>query len=161
MTKITYQNPETGEVISKTLDISKEKLQQIEEETKPILEEDKLQQLIDNIDISAELKILLDKVRTFTVKIGEKVIQIGRKVIEFLIAVYLKYPNTVKGALIGAILGFLLTQIPMIGFIFSWAIPLLALIGGIKGFLEDSHGAIIDNIKKLINEMFKAWKDLK
>ena len=161
MTTIRYRNPETGKIESKTIAITNNQLQQIEKETKLILDTDKIQQLLDNMDISAEMKILLDKIINFTVTFGSKIIQIGKKIVEFLVGVYLKYPNMVKGAVLGAILGFLISSIPMIGFLFSWTIPLLAAIGAAKGFFEDSNKEIKNSIYNLIDDMFKTWKEIK
>ena len=161
MKTIKFQNPETGKMESKTIAITDIQLQQIEKESQPILADDKIQQLLDNMDISAEMKVLLDKIKNFTITFGNKVIKIGKKVIEFLIGIYLKYPNTVKGAILGTILGFLLSSIPIIGVLFSWAIPLLAIIGAAKGFFEDSNKGIQNSISNLINEMFKSWKEIK
>ena len=97
---------------------------------------------IDNTTLSAKVKSALKKILEITETVGGKIYAIGRIAISILIkitkAVLKKYPQTAFGVALGCVFGAMLVFIPFIGpFIAPYAVVILALIGGIKGFFED------------------------
>ena len=64
----------------------------------------KIKSYIDKSDMSADMKAIIYDVAKLTVKIGEVVISIGRRVFEIAITLVKKFPNTAIGALVGAVI---------------------------------------------------------
>ena len=80
--------------------------------------------------MNADLKTILQKMSKFTKKIGDKVIQIGKIVLNIIINILKdikqKFPNMIIGAVIGLILGLIISTIPVLGWLLGGIIiPLL------------------------------------
>lgn len=101
---------------------------------------------LDQSELSADMKSILYDVAKFSVKIGETVIAIGRRIFEIAITLLKKFPNTAIGALIGAVIatviGGTLGSI-MIGSFAPFAglaaflSKIVVLLGVSKGFIDD------------------------
>jgi hypothetical protein len=96
---------------------------------------------LDNSDLSADLKALLYDVAKVTVKIGETVIAIGRRIFEIASALVSKFPNLTMGTLVGltiaAVISSVLGGLPIIGGLTALLSKLVVLLGVGKGFLDD------------------------
>jgi hypothetical protein len=94
---------------------------------------------IDNLDgISAYLRDIFKKLVTFTLKVGKIVFKMGKIVLNIVMKLVREFSHTIAGAIAGFVLGFIFSGIPIIG----WAlapivIPVLTVIGGVAGFMED------------------------
>lgn len=106
----------------------------------------KIKSYIDQSSLSADMKALLYDVSKFSVKIGETVVAIGRRIFEISTVLLKKFPNTAIGALVGAviatILGGALGAITVMGatpFAGLAAIlsKIIVLLGVGKGFIDD------------------------
>jgi len=94
--------------------------------------------LIDNLDISADAKSALHWISTTTIKAGKFIIQIGRKIIDFVCSVYKEFPSATFGMIFGGIVGCLISSIPVIGFILGPVVtPLFMAWGVVSGGKED------------------------
>lgn len=96
---------------------------------------------LDNSDLSADLKALLYDVAKVTIKIGETVIALGRRIIEIASALVAKFPNLTLGTLVGLAIGAVITSVlgglPVIGGLVPLLSKLAVLLGIGKGFLDD------------------------
>jgi hypothetical protein len=106
----------------------------------------KIKSYLDNSDLSADLKALLYDVAKVTVKIGEAVVAIGRRIFEIASALVAKFPNLTIGTLVGlviaTVIGGTLGSITIAGaapFAGLAAIlsKLVVLLGVGKGFIDD------------------------
>ena len=93
-------------------------------------------------DISADQKAKFwKKLQIFaqaTIRVGNKVFRIGRKIFDFILHLVKLYPNLAIGLAFGAVIAALVSAIPVIGFLFGGlAKIIIPLIGGILGFKED------------------------
>lgn len=133
---IEGHNPETGETFSREAEevdkSSLEKLLSFEMTRQDVTD------MINNLDVSADVKVLLDRIAQATITIGGAVVWIGRiilKAISFLLA---EFPNASFGAIAGAVLGYLVSTIPVIGFVLGPVItPLLVILGAAFGLIND------------------------
>lgn len=129
------------------------------EKFKPILPESQIDRYINNLNISAEAKVVIIQIKDITVEIGGKLIVIGRKTLESIIYLIKKHPNTIVGGIIGATIGLLISSIPIIGWLFSWLItPLCTALGLAYGFWNDMrekdvHKKIMSHINELYGEL--------
>jgi hypothetical protein len=130
-------------------------------ETQDILPKDKLIYHVDNLPLPAEAKAILVKLVDLTVTIGNRVLAIGKKIIEMILYLVKRYPNTTIGLVVGAFLGALISSIPFIGWILSPIItPLSLVLGGLIGLWRDLKDQSLRNeIKEFVKE-FEALKDL-
>ncbi len=81
---------------------------------------------------------MLMKLAKKVIRVGEIVVKIGQKVLELVIKFVSRYPNTTFGAVFGAIAGYLVSSIPIIGFVLGPLVsPILLLVGVVYGAKSD------------------------
>ena len=107
---------------------------------------------MDNSSLSADTKALLYDIVRITVKVGETVISIGRRIFEIASALISKFPNLTIGTLVGlvvaTVIGSTLGSITIAGAApFAGLAALLSklviLLGVGKGFIDDlRNGAV-------------------
>ena len=85
-------NPATGEEIA--IEISVEELDRLVRETRPRVSRKRLERMIGNLPVPADVKVLLDLFIDATVRIGNAVLYIGRRVLEIVFDLCKRYPNT-------------------------------------------------------------------
>ncbi len=134
--KIEGKNPESGE----HLEIESERAD--ESFIKAMLErdfsDDAFRRLIDNLNVSADAKAALFAFSKATLKVGNAVIKIGRKIIELVFSIYREFPSASFGTILGAIAGVLVTSIPILGAVLGPLFtPLAMLFGLLAGVAED------------------------
>jgi len=67
-----------------------------------------------------------------------RVYEMASEILTLLLSLMFRFPNTTLGVFIGATVGFLISAIPLIGWIFAPVIkPVCIVAGGIVGFRED------------------------
>lgn len=161
MALVQIQNSETGEWT--TIEISDEQLNAFKGFNDEAVPKIKLHTYIDNLNIPAEGKAILEKILNFTLKIGDIVINIGRKIIEIIVFLSKKFPNALMGALIGFFIGTLISLIPIIGWILGWLVMPLAIFSGtIYGLKSDLDDKLVKNtVSSDIEELFGIFKTMK
>lgn len=102
------------------------------------ISEDKLRSILDKLDVAADVKSALFKISKVTMRVGHQIVQIGRKIIDTILALYQEYPTAGLGLLFGGILGFLAGSIPVLGFLLGPLItPLAMAYGFVQGVVSD------------------------
>lgn len=102
------------------------------------LTEQDLRRRIDRLTVSADVKSLLYALARASITVGKQVVRIGRKVIEFVCTLLKEFPKVAFFALLGAIAGFLVASIPIIGIVLGPILtPIAIAVGGALGALED------------------------
>ncbi len=84
-------NPATGERIA--FEISVEELDQVVREARPRVSRRVLGRRIGNLALPSEIKVLLDALMSVTVKIGNALLYIGRRILEIVFDLCRRYPN--------------------------------------------------------------------
>ena len=102
----------------------------------------KIKSFLDNSDLSADLKALLYDVAKVSVKIGEAVVAIGRRIFEIASVLGSKFPNLTIGILVGltvaAVISSTLGTVPVIGVGLAAILSKLVVLLGVgKGFIDD------------------------
>ena len=110
------------------------------------LPERKLVQLIERTNLSADLKAILTDLTRLTMKIGGKVLDIGRKILSFVFDLVKAFPGIAMGAIAALVVTALVAGIPLLG------PPLSALLGPLLLALGIGAGAL----KDLTNENLEA-----
>lgn len=153
-------HPQTKKVIKVNVDdLDMEKIKAI---NKPALSESALIRYIDNLSVSPETKTILLTVADITIKVGNTIVSIGRKILETILFFIKKYPNTAVGIIVGAIIGLLISSIPVIGWLLGWLIlPLCTALGMALGFWKDMQDITLkQTIESAIQSGFSVLKNV-
>lgn len=123
--------------------------------------ERKLVELIERTNLSADLKALLCDLARITVRVGGKVLAIGRRILAFALDLIRAFPAMAMGAIVALVVSSLIANIPipvinkMLAAILG---PLLLAMGIGMGALQDMAspgfgervGALVDSFRVLI-----------
>lgn len=145
-------DPDTGkEVIVEVVDLDEDSLSDL---SSTRFTKRKISQQIDQLGMSADAKVLLNKMVTTTIEVGKTIVKIGQKILEIVISIAKAYPNTSFGLVLGCILGLLIAGIPIIGAVLSTiAMPLLSALGALYGAKIDLDDKAMEaRIKKEIRK---------
>lgn len=147
--KIEGNDPKSGKKFSQDAPgLTQSKLEFL---TELVVSDEKLSETIDNLDVSADAKSLLYKIAKVTITVGRRVVKIGRKILDVIVSLFQEYPQAGFGMLLGAILGFLVSSIPIIGVVLG---PLFTPLGMAFGLVA---GAIQDfSDKNLARQVAKS-----
>ena len=136
-----------------TLDV--EKLNEIE----PTLKKNRVyEDWIDDLSCESRVKNILKQLLGVTLKIYDKVYQIGKAILEFLMSLGKNYPKTFDLAAIAFILSLFLLMVPVVGqYLFPILCPLFVLVGAAIGLAFDLGAEAF--VKSKIQEFFGTCKD--
>lgn len=164
--KIIVRDPisQKEEVIEKRIPILAWK--KIEEilGTQDIVPKDKVLYAIQNLKIPAEAKAILVKIADITLTIGNRVISIGKRILELTLYFIREFPNAATGAVVGLVIGLAFNFIPWIGhFVSSIVTPLFSALGLGIGILRDiRERALREKIKRdLLVDLERVEQELK
>ena len=122
------------------------------------LPERKLVQLIERTNLSADLKAILTDLTRFTMKIGGKVLAIGRKILSFVFDLVKAFPGIAMGAIAALVVTALVAGIPLLGPQLSALLgPLLLALGIGAGALKDLTN---ENLEARINTLVDSLSRL-
>lgn len=110
---------------------------------------------LSRIEMSADGKVLIGKILSATVTVGGKVIEIGRRIIAFVLDAMKRFPGITFGVSVGLTMSFLIGAVPVFGPVLSALLgPLLVAFGLALGALEDArNGAIYPSVERFGDEM--------
>lgn len=129
-------HPETGERC--TIDIPSLRPTDLDQMAKEHATDEEIKSYIEKLAVSAEIKAVLFKLTKFTIKVGQTLIKLGKKVLEIVAMLASKYKSAALGIIIGALMTLLISTIPLLGpALSSFLGPLLILFGLSKGLWED------------------------
>ena len=121
--------------------------------------DEEVRRQIARLSISADAKSILYKLAKTTIRAGEFVIKIGRKILDVVCFLFREYPNATFGLILGAILGSLVINIPVIGILIGSLTKTLAMMtGAFMGLLEDIKDK---NLKRNVQEAMASFETLK
>lgn len=119
------------------------------------LPERKVSALIERTNLSADTKALLNDLTKITVRVGSKVLAIGRKILTFALDLVRLFPTVTLGAIVALVLTALIGAIPLLGGVLASMLgSLLLLIGVGAGALNDFLSPNLnERIEKLVSSM--------
>lgn len=134
--RVEAVDPETGKTIE--MDCVAHSHDEIRDLLSFDLSEEALKKRLDNLAISADAKSILFTIAKTTIKVGDFIVRIGRKVLDVIISLLGEFPMASTGTIFGAIFGYLVTSIPLIGLIFGPFVGTLAIAFGFAaGAMQD------------------------
>jgi len=151
--KIKGRNPETGQEVQVEANSVDNDFLQAMIDFK--MSDEEIKKSIDGLNISADAKKLLYTFSKATIQAGQFVIKIGRKIIDFVCFVYKENPSATFGVIFGAIAGFLIASIPIIGVVLGAVFtPIAIAIGLVGGVIQDLKDKELARKIELINAQF-------
>lgn len=100
--------------------------------------DEELKRRLNNLNLSADAKSALFTIARSTVRVGNSIIQLGKKVLELILRLFDEYPQATMGMVFGGVLGALIASIPLIGFILGpVATPIFVALGLVVGVYQD------------------------
>jgi hypothetical protein len=124
----------------------------------PLLDKAALKRRIERLDVSADIKLLLDSLLEITHVVGGKIVQVGARVLDFIFDFAKAYPDVALGVAAALVIGFLIGSIPLLGPVLSPILtPLLLILGIGLGALNELTDA---SMSKRLGEMSAAFRDL-
>ena len=136
---------ENKEMMEEAVQKELEKLPRLDEQAflnlarnEKLLSNDAYENFIDRLDVSDNWKVFLRSLIRMTKKVCGVVVEAGKVILNIIIDGVRRFPHAIGGAVIGLILGMLLTVIPFAGpWIASALSPILAMAGGLAGLAMD------------------------
>lgn len=118
-----------------------------------------LDRWIDRLNLAADAKALLSRIADITLRAGEFVIKVGRKILETIVGLISKFPKAAIGLIIGAAIGHLIALVPILGFLLGPIVtPLAMALGLALGLREDIRDAAL---KRAIREHCVSFEKLR
>ncbi len=118
-----------------------------------------LQRRIDNLALPSEHKLALTRVSELTARIGEQVVDIGRRIIAFAFELARQFPGLTFAVLLALVINALLAGVPLLGPLLQplFAPILLAAgvaIGGLSDLYEGDMRGRVDNLMIEFKRLF-------
>jgi hypothetical protein len=152
-----YVESETGE--PKTFVIPDDRLSDIEAIANQSLPPSRLDAYIDQLEISADFKVMLTKIAKVTVQIGSTLLRAGQKIIELALFIVERYRNATFGIIFGLLLGTIASTIPILGVVLgAFVQPVAAIIGGMLGYIDDLRD---ENLRRTVKEAVATFNPLR
>lgn len=136
MHKTTAVEPKSGQ--SETLELPRNPEDFFEAMGTQQMPESFVKRTIDGLNISADAKALLYTLSKTTIVVGERVLKIGRKILDYACKVFKEFTNTAFGLVLGGVAGALFAAIPGLGQLLGPIIsPILVFLGFLGGVFLD------------------------
>lgn len=115
--------------------------------------ERKLVELIERLNLSADMKAILRDIARVTVRVGAKVLSIGRKIMAFVLDLIKAFPTITLGVIAALVLTSLIAGIPLLGGVLAGMVSTLLVVLGISaGALNDfTNDKLSDRIGALVS----------
>lgn len=85
---------------------------------------------IESLDVSADVKALLGDLLRLATRVGETVLRVGRKILDFVLTTIRQFPALSFAVVIAAVLTLLVSMVPLLGGILASLLgPLLMALG--------------------------------
>jgi hypothetical protein len=153
-------NPVTGDSIF--VELSEERLSEIESLQRERISDAKLFSYIDQLNISADAKALIETILRATIRVGKAVIKIGKRIIEVVLSIVSKFPNVTFGLVLGLVVYALVASIPIIGALFGGLLgPIAVLFGLVNGYFEDVKDRRLERKIMEASDHFSALRGAK
>lgn len=100
---------------------------------------------LDRLAMPADAKVLMARLLDTIAEVAGRIVEIGRRVLAFVLDLVRRFPSTTLGAVVGMTVTFLIGSIPLLGMVLGPLLgPLLAAFMLTQGALADMHDSAID-----------------
>lgn len=151
-------DPKTGKTM--IVEIENDKLAQLNDEFRAKeIPKRKLNRMIDNLALSADAKAFIASLLDKTLRVGRFVLKIGKWIVEIMFDIKNQYPKTTVGLVLGAIVSYLVSPIPILGWSLGPVVASILVFFGLKDdFMDRWRNQAID---RKIREAIRPFDVLK
>jgi len=107
---------------------------------------EKYEHFIDSLNIDAKWKGRIKDILYQTILVGKRVIEIGKKIVEAILAALKKYPKVVPAMIVGSLLAMLASHIPILGWLLAPVIMGLTIMVSFSLFLSEAFQKAVLNM---------------
>jgi hypothetical protein len=112
---------------------------------------------LDRLAISADAKALLRDLARLSLKVGEAALNVGRRIVGFILDLARRFPNTAFGVIVGVVITLLIAAVPFIGpFLAGFLGPLMIAFGIAVGALRDMGDAELRSRVSILEGEFRT-----
>lgn len=117
----------------------------------------RVKEYLDRTDLSADMKALLHDLARVTIKIGETVVAIGRRVLDIALGLVSRFPNATLGVIVAVVLAAITGAgaIPILG---AFITKLMVLLGLTSGALADIRQGTMKTTMDRVAAEFAPFK---
>jgi hypothetical protein len=107
---------------------------------------------IESLGVSADIKALLADLLRFASRVGNELLRIGRKVLDFILTFAKQFPLLTFSAAIALVLGTLLTAVPLLGGLLGPVLtPLVLALGVALGAKQEMETPdLADRVREFV-----------
>jgi hypothetical protein len=92
--------------------------------------DEQIRRRIESLEVSADLKALLSDLLRMATRVGEIVLRIGRKILDFVLTLARHFPTLTFAVVIASVLTMLVAMVPVVGALLASVIgPLMYAVG--------------------------------
>ncbi|WP_306132163.1 hypothetical protein [Roseivivax marinus] len=112
-----------------------------------------LSRRISRLDASADVKALLSDLARITVTVGDRVLALGRMILDLAFALTRAFPHTIFTVMVAVVMTMLIASIPFIGpFLSAIAGPLLLALGlGVGAVHDMAAGELGEQVRDFVD----------
>lgn len=116
--------------------------------------------MLDKVEMSADMKALLYDIAGVTVRVADAVVAIGRRILEIVMNIFKKFPNTALGVIAALTLTAIIASIPVFGAVLAATLKsLLVLLGLTAGAVQDIRQTAFKDAMDRVSAEFAPFKD--
>ena len=110
-------------------------------------------------NLSADAKAFLLDIAALTAKVGQTILNIGRKILTFIAEAVAAYPSTTFGIVVGAVIALLIAAVPFVGPVLASIFgPLIMALGVARGAINDFQTQVANDRLDRIEREFALLK---
>jgi hypothetical protein len=95
--------------------------------------DEQIRRRIESLEVSADVKVLLNDLLRMAARVGETVLRVGRKILDFVLTLTQHFPSLTFSAVIASVLTILVALVPFIGGLLASVMGPLMFALGIGG----------------------------
>ena len=105
---------------------------------------------IERLSISADAKVLLTRLARVTVKVGNAVVEVGRRILAFVFEAVRAFPHIALGVTVGFVMWWLIASVAVLGAVLGPILgPLLVAFGlGAGAMMDVSDGGLRERVER-------------
>jgi len=95
--------------------------------------DDQIRRRIESLEVSADVKVLLNDLLRMAARVGDAVLRVGRKILDFVLTLTPHFPSLTFAVVIASVLTMLVALVPVIGGLLASVMGPLMFALGIGG----------------------------
>lgn len=122
------------------------------------LNDEQILRRIESLSVSADAKALLADLSRLATRVGQTMLRVGRKILDFILSLVRAFPHLTFAALLAVVLTALIGMVPLVGVALASMLGPLALalgvaVGGVADFQSPDLAARVREFASAFSEL--------